>query len=147
MACSLAQILSVFWQNISPRVSARFKMASRGQPYRVHENPLNVLLLGHSFIAGFKKFLQDRDSIEHNVTMNLSRREFLIQFSGRRGAPIPRIRSDLEIVADFTPDICILQAGTNDICAKPKKQRIPIGRNGLPDSYLHWRSIWLNLIM
>ena len=89
-------------------------MASQGQHF------FKVLLLGHSFIAGFKKFLQDRDSDEHNVTLNLSRKEFLVQFSGRRGASIPRIRSDLEIVSDFMPDICIIQAGTNYICAKPE---------------------------
>ena len=73
----------------------------------------------HSFIAGFKRFLQDRDKAEHNVTLNQSHAEFLIQFSGRRGASIPRIRTNLKIVEDFNLDICILQAGTNDICAKP----------------------------
>ena len=93
------------------------KMASQGQHHDV--NVTKVLLLGHSFIAGFKRFLQDRDTAEHNVTLNLSHAEFLIQFSGRRGASIPRIRANLEIVEDFNPEICILQAGTNDICAKP----------------------------
>ena len=47
----------------------------------------------------------------------------MIQFSGRRGASIYRIRSDLEIVADFQPHVCILQAGTNDIGAKPKHMK------------------------
>lgn len=97
-------------------------MASPGQSgqERVkHHAVLKVLLLGHSFIAGFKRFLMERDSDEHNVTLNLSQKEFLIQFSGRRGASISQIRADLEIVADFQPDICIIQAGTNDIGSKP----------------------------
>ena len=98
-------------------------MASPGQSGETrvekHHAVLKVLLLGHSFIAGFKRFLMERDSDEHNVTLNLSQQEFLIQFSGRRGASIPQIRADLEIVADFQPDICILQAGTNDIGSKP----------------------------
>ena len=84
-----------------------------------HHAVLKVLLLGHSFIAGFKRFLMERDSDEHNVTLTLSQKEFLIQFSGRRGASISQIRADLEIVADYQPDICIIQAGTNGIGSKP----------------------------
>ena len=82
----------------------------------------NTLILGHSFVAGFKEFLQE-DPTRHNLKLNLSTREFMIQFSGRRGASIYRIRSDLEIVADFQPHVCILQAGTNDIGAKPKHMK------------------------
>ena len=43
----------------------------------------------------------------------------MIQFSGPRGATIPRIRSDLEIDKDFQPHMCVVQAGTNDIGSKP----------------------------
>ena len=111
---------SFFWRN-HPLQDP--KMASPGRPRTADEEVFKVLLLGHSFIAGFKKFLQDRQSVEHNITLNLSQREFLIQYSGRRGSSIPRIRSDLEIVYDFTPDICILQVGSNDICSKPLKAR------------------------
>ena len=60
------------------------------------------------------------DPTKHNLTLNLSAKEFMIQFSGRRGASIARIRSDLEIVSDFQPRVCILQVGTNDIGSKPK---------------------------
>lgn len=90
-----------------------------GESCVVNHAVLNVLLLGHSFIAGFKRFLLERASDEHNVSLNLSPQEFLIQFSGRRGASIKQIRSELEIVADFQPAICVLQVGTNDIGSKP----------------------------
>ena len=72
------------------------------------DGPLKILILGHSFVAGFKEFLQE-DPTRRNFKLNLSIREFMIQFSGRRGASIYRIRSDLEIVADFQPHVCILQ--------------------------------------
>ena len=86
---------------------------------RNHEGPIKVLILGHSFVAGFKRFLME-DPMKHNLTLNLSAKEFMIQFSGRPGASISRIRSDLEIVSDFQPRVCILQVGTNDIGSKPK---------------------------
>ena len=44
-------------------------------------------------------------------------------FGQATGASIYRIRSDLEIVADFQPHVCILQTGTNDIGAKPKHMK------------------------
>ena len=40
----------------------------------------------------------------------------MIQFSGRRGAHVSTIRSKLEIISDFEPEIVILPVGSNDLC-------------------------------
>ena len=113
--------LSFFRVQISLAIFGSSGMAFQGRSDsdRSHEVPLRVLMLGHSFVAGFKQFLFE-DPTRHGPTLNLSTNEFMIQFSGRRGATIPRIRSDLEIVKDFQPHVCVVQAGTNDIGSKPE---------------------------
>ena len=89
-----------------------------GWPGDGTDGPFRVLILGHSFIAGFVRFLKE-NSATHNLALNLSLREFVIQFKGIRGASISRSRANLEAVSDFQPHICILQVGSNDIGSKP----------------------------
>lgn len=59
-------------------------------------------------------------SIRPQFDLNLNSREFMIQFSGRRGAQVANIRSKLEIISDFAPDIVILQIGSYDLCSAVK---------------------------
>lgn len=77
--------------------------------------PCRILVLGHSFIVRLKSFLK-RNVAEHNFTLNLDPAQFMIQYSGRSGANVEKLRSDLEIVADFEPTVIVLQIGTNDLC-------------------------------
>ena len=66
--------------------------------------PTRVLVLGHSFIARFKSFLRDNVS-KFTFSLNLDPKQFMIQYFGRAGATVFRIRRNLEIVGDFEPSI------------------------------------------
>ena len=69
-------------------------MAAQGRTGSGIDMPIKVLILGHSFIVGFKKFLKE-DPSKHNLKLNLSAKELMIQFSGHRGASISQIRANL----------------------------------------------------
>ena len=77
---------------------------------------LKCLLLGHSFVNNFKKFIRSNPS-EFNFTLNLDPKEVMIQFSGSPGANVESLKSSqLSIVEDFEPELVILDIGTNDLC-------------------------------
>lgn len=77
--------------------------------------PTRVLVLGHSFIARFKSFLRDNVS-KFTFSLNLDPKQFMIQYFGRPGVTVSRIRRNLEIVGDFEPSMVILEIGSNDLC-------------------------------
>lgn len=77
--------------------------------------PTRVLVLGHSFIARFKSFLRDNVS-KFTFSLNLDPKQFMIQYFGRAGATVFRIRRNLEIVGDFEPSMVILEICSNDLC-------------------------------
>ena len=71
--------LSFFRVQISLAIFGSSGMAFQGRSdsERSHEVPLRVLMLGHSFVAGFKQFLFE-DPTRHGPTLNLSNNEFMM---------------------------------------------------------------------
>ena len=74
-----------------------------------------ILLLGHSFISHFKRFVKNNQT-HFTYSLNLDPREVMVQYSSLPGATVTAIRKKrLSDVEDFEPDMVILQIGTNDL--------------------------------
>ena len=74
-----------------------------------------ILLLGHSFISQFKRFVKNNQT-HFTYSLNLDPREVMVQYSSLPGATVTAIRKKrLSDVEDFEPDMVILQIGTNDL--------------------------------
>ena len=97
-----------------------------------------ILLLGHSFISHFKRFVKASRPY-FNFSLNLDPREVMVQYSSLPGANVQSLRdSRLTDVKDFEPDIVILQIGTNDL-ADPKctHDMLVYARKDLVDTLLY----------
>ena len=85
-----------------------------------------VLILGHSFIRRLREFVRLptnalREDFDITTPMNL-------RWHGIGGRTVAKvIRYDLEIVRQFSPDIVILQLGTNDISARSIRSALTVG--------------------
>ena len=71
-----------------------------------------IQLFGHSFVRRLRDFISDNDTA--SFTWDLHGPP-LIQYSGFPGANVDRLRSKLDYVEDFEPDIVFLFIGTNDL--------------------------------
>ena len=77
--------------------------------------PTRVLILSHSFIHRLHKFLVAKYSSDFVKNLQVSD-DLLIKWQGIGGRTIAKTRSyDLGVVESFSPDIVILQLGTNDL--------------------------------
>ena len=73
--------------------------------------PLDVLLLGHSFITRL-----DRYSRRENLrNLQLEHNSHRITFCGRGGKYIDQLDNDIHYVRRYRPDIVVIDIGTNDI--------------------------------
>ena len=85
-----------------------------------------VLILGHSFIRRLHEFVRLptnalREDFDITTPMNL-------RWHGVGGRTVAKvIRYDLEIVRQFSPDIVILQLGTNDISDRSIRSALTVG--------------------
>ena len=83
-----------------------------------------VLILGHSFIRRLHEFVRLpalREDFDVTTPMNL-------RWHGIGGRTVAKvIRYDLEIVRQFSPDIVILQLGTNDISDRSIRSALTVG--------------------
>ena len=85
-----------------------------------------VLILGHSFIRRLHEFVRLptnalRENFDITTPMNL-------RWHGIGGRTVAKVmRYDLEIVRQFSPDIVILQLGTNDISARSICSALAVG--------------------
>ena len=85
-----------------------------------------VLILGHSFIRRLNELVRlptnaSREDFDVTTTMNLP-------WHGVGGRTVAKvIRYDLEIVRQFSPDIVILQLGTNDISDCSIRSALTVG--------------------
>lgn len=64
---------------------------------------------------------------DHNLALNLDPAEFMVQFSGRRGANVSTLRGNMEIISDFEPHIVVLQIGSNDLCNQANSAEMVAG--------------------
>ena len=71
-----------------------------------------IQIFGHSFVKRLREFIRQSASIHFH--MNLQGPP-LVQYSGFPGASIKTLRDNLDVVADFGPDILVLVVGTIDI--------------------------------
>ena len=85
-----------------------------------------VLILGHSFIRRLHELVRLpinalREDFDITTPMNL-------RWHGVGGRTVAKvIRYDLEIVRQFSPDIVILQLGTNDISDRSIRSALTVG--------------------
>lgn len=78
--------------------------------------PLRILVLGHSFVWRLAQFTMEANlpCIAHNFHCAEPSE---IQFYGIGGRTVTRLRQfDLSLVAQFKPNIIILEIGSNDLC-------------------------------
>ena len=74
-----------------------------------------ILLLGHSFISHFKRFLKTNLNT-FSYSINLNPREVMVQYASCPGATVEKLeRTCMSDVEDFEPDVVVLQIGTNDL--------------------------------
>ena len=72
----------------------------------------SVLVLGHSFVRRAFDYMQTKDL----RNLNLPSEHFIVTFSGRGGASLD-VMSALYTDCGFTPDLVILDIGTNDLAS------------------------------
>ena len=75
-------------------------------------NP-KVLILGHSFIRRLGQFIATRPRLNHHFLLNEVATFKWHDIGGR--TVWKTMELDLHVVASFSPDIVILQLGTNDL--------------------------------
>ena len=74
-----------------------------------------VRIVGHSFVTRLQQFIRRNPGLSAN--MNLRPDQCSITFSGNPGGTIPRLRRDqLPAIRGSSPDIVVLQIGSNDLC-------------------------------
>ena len=77
--------------------------------------PTRVLILGHSFIHRLKSFLVLRYSFLFLRNLQLSE-NLQIRWHGIRGRTVSKVvKYDLGVVGSFTPEIVIVQLGSNEL--------------------------------
>lgn len=75
-----------------------------------------IMVLGHSFVWRIAKFLAETSlpcvSVNFHLTMTPT-----VQFHGIGGRTVTKLRQfDLSAVAEFNPNVLILEIGSNDLC-------------------------------
>ena len=74
-----------------------------------------VLILGHSFVRRFQHYLKSTEDRRVAEDMNLSRICY-VQTYGIGGRTVRKLRMfDLDVVQRISPDVVILEIGTNDL--------------------------------
>ena len=72
------------------------------------------LLLGHSSISHFKRFLKTNLN-KFSYSLNLNPREIMVQYASFPGAIVKTLECTcMSDVEDFEQDVVVLQIGTND---------------------------------
>ena len=72
-----------------------------------------ILILGHSFIRRLDNFVAANPNLNHQFLLN---NFATFKWRGVGGRTVAKtLQYDLPVVASFTPDIVILQLGTNDL--------------------------------
>ena len=74
----------------------------------------SVLVLGHSFIRRLRDDLRSRFDSRADGTFGLSD-DAIVRLHGVGGLTVARLRCDLGIVSSLSPQIVILEIGTNDL--------------------------------
>lgn len=74
---------------------------------------LKVQLFGHSFVKRLRDFIRFNNSFRYDLKIQGNP---LVQYSGFPGSTVHKIRNNLEVVKDFSPDFVVLIIGTNDLC-------------------------------
>ena len=78
----------------------------------------SVLLLGHSFIRRLRIDLRSHFDSRSDDTFGLSD-DAIVHLHGVGGLTVARLRSDLGIVSSLSPQVVILELGTNDLARLP----------------------------
>ena len=74
----------------------------------------SVLLLGHSFIRRLRDDLRSHFDSRAEVTFGLSE-DAIVHLHGVGALTVARLRRDLAIVSSLSPQVVILEIGTNDL--------------------------------
>ena len=74
----------------------------------------SVLVLGHSFIRRLRDDLRSQFDSRADDTFGLSH-DANVHLHGVGGLTVKRLRSDLGIVSSLSPQVVILEIGTNDL--------------------------------
>ena len=75
--------------------------------------PLRVLILGHSFIRRLDRFLTEKHSAEHNLS--LSRSTHHVRLEGISGGHIDDLPTLFHVHERFSPVVVLIDISTNDI--------------------------------
>lgn len=84
--------------------------------------PAKILILGHSFTTRFRKHIRDNlDTLSYSL--NMDPRDIMVTYSGRPGGTV-QVVGDAQLeeahIREFSPDVVILQIGSNDLCRANK---------------------------
>ena len=77
-------------------------------------SPPTALVLGHSFVRRLRVDLQARFDSRADETFDLSN-DAIVQLHGVGGLTVARLRRDLRVVSSLSPEVVILEMGTNDL--------------------------------